>query len=428
MPLSRYLKIYHDRDRPGHYLLYSTKKGSLIRLSAAKLALAAGDGELPAADRETLTRLEMLVDDPAAERAAMAGIVARSNERSTSFSATVALTMACNLACPYCFEEGFRHNQAMTDETAGLLTGYIQREQIAKGRNVQIRFYGGEPLMALAMLKRIAAELQEAANQQGTEFRCTMVTNATLLTPQVVAELLPLGLTAAQVTLDGPKEIHDPQRPFVSGKGSFDTILANLVAVHRMVTLKPGGNFTRDNYREFPRLLDSMLAAGIDPQRLDPVIFAPILPKSGNSAVRDAAGCCVSCAEPWLAEAAVMLRQETKKRGFKVEKPAMGACMVEFGNDMVVNWDGSIYKCPGFMGWPELSIGTLATGIREYGESHNLKLWQNDECLDCPYLPLCFGGCRLITYQQTGAMKQAACRRDYYDACLEQLINPSSPC
>ncbi|MBT0665514.1 geopeptide radical SAM maturase [Geobacter pelophilus] len=426
MPLSCYLKIYPDPQRPGHHLLYSTKKGSLVRLSEAKLA-AIRDNTLSESDRATLKRLELLVDDPAAEREAMANIVAKSNERSTNFSATVVLTMACNLACPYCFEEEFRRNQQMTAETADLLVVYIQQEQIAKGRDVQIRFYGGEPLMALPMLKRIAAELQQAARNQGTKFSCTMVTNATLLTPEVVEELLPLGLTAAQVTLDGPREIHDPQRPFVSGKGSFDTILANIAAVHRLVTLKPGGNFTRDNYTEFPKMLDAMLAAGIDPQRLDPVVFAPILPKSGSNTIHDATGCCRSCDEPWLAEASLLLRQETLRRGFKVEKPAMGACMVEFANDMVVNWDGAIYKCPGFMGWPELCIGTLATGIRDYSASHNLNLWQNDECLACPYLPLCFGGCRLLTFMKTGAMDDVACRRDFYDATLEQMVVQDLP-
>ncbi len=420
MQLSRYLKIYPDPERAGNYILYSTKKGSTVRLSEARLA-AIRDDTLPDTDRATLKRLEMLVDDPAAERRAMEGIVARSNAQSSTFKATVVLTLDCNLACTYCFEEGFRGRYAMNRETAELLVGYVKREQIARGREVEIRFYGGEPLLAMSMLRGIAEPLLAAAEANGTKFSCSLVTNATLLTRAVVEELLPLGLTSAQVTLDGPREIHNLQRPFVCGSGSFDTILANIKAVHGLVTLKLGGNITRENFLEFPRMLDALLEAGIEPQRLDPIQFAPILPKSGCGAHHDA-GCCLSSAEPWLSEATLMLREETVRRGFKVDKPAMGACMVEFENDLVVNWDGSLYKCPGFMGWPELSIGSLADGINDYSRSHNPALWQNDECLECPYLPLCFGGCRLLTFMKTGAMNEVECRRDFYDSTLERMI------
>ncbi len=421
MPLSTYLKIYTDRDRPGHVLLYSTKKGSLVRMSEAKL-VATQTGTLGDIDHDTLTRLEILVDDPVAERAVMADIVARTNRQSRKFKATVVLTLDCNLACPYCFEDGFRNGSVMNDATADLLVAYAHKEQIAKGREVEIRFYGGEPLMAIPMLKRIAEPLQATAAENGTKFICSMVTNGTLLTRTVVEKLLPLGLISAQVTLDGPKEIHDSQRPFVSGNGSFDIILGNIKAVYELVTLKLGGNFTSENYREFPKMLDSLLETGIDPLRLDPIQFAPILPKSGRSAIHDAGSCCLSSSEPWLMEATLMLREESVRRGFKVMKPTMGACMVEFENDLVVNYDGTLYKCPAFMGWTELSIGTLAGGVKDYRQSHGLDIWQNDECLECPYLPICFGGCRLITLLKNGVIDEVECRKNFYDATLERMI------
>jgi uncharacterized protein len=377
-------------------------------------------------DRATLTRLEMLVEDQKAEQAAMAGIVSRSNRNSTNFKATVVLTLDCNLACPYCFEEGFRDGSAMTDATANLLVAFVTKEKIAQGRDVEIRFYGGEPLMALPTLKRIARALQAEAAEHGTTFSCSMVSNGTLLDRKMVEELLEFGLTSVQLTLDGPKATHDPQRPFVSGSGSFDAILANIREVYELVTLKLGGNFTRENYREFPRMLDALLEAGIDPKKLYPIVFAPILPKSGRGSQHNAAGCCLSTREGWLIEAALFLREETLRRGFRVEKPAMGACMVEFDNDLVVNRDGSLFKCPGFMGWPELSVGTLESGVGDYSASHNLSLWQNSECLACPYLPLCFGGCRLLNFMNTGTMDRVECRREFYDATLGRMVIPAA--
>jgi uncharacterized protein len=350
----------------------------------------------------------------------MAGLVTQTNATGKKFQATVVLTLDCNLACPYCFEDHFRGNFAMTEATADTLVEYVKREQIGKGRDVAIRFYGGEPLMAIPMLKRIAGSLMAAAHAAGTKFSCSMVTNGTLLTRAVVEELLPFGLTAAQITLDGPPEIHDRQRPFAVGSGSFATIIANLKEVCDLITLKPGGNFTQDNYRQFPAMLDHLLAAGIEPGRLDPVQFAPILPKSGPTTGHES-GCCGG-SEPWLTEALLFLREETLRRGFAVLKPTMGICMIELANALVVNYDGSIYKCPALMGWPELSVGTLAEGVRDYRVSHNLDSWKNDKCLDCAYLPLCFGGCRLLPLQKNGSMAETDCRKEFYDAALKEII------
>ena len=369
-------------------------------------------------------RASPALDDAAAERAAMADLVNRSNARSTTFSATVVLTLDCNLACPYCFEDNFRGKHAMSDPTSELLMERIERDQMARGRDVELRFYGGEPLMALHRLKEIARCLQTAAKRAVVKFSFSLVTNATLLTLPVVTELLPLGLTSAQITLDGPPEIHDRQRPFVSGRGSFTTIVANVREVCDLVTLKPGGNFTRENYRRFPEMLDALLAASIDPAGLGPVLFAPILPKSGTHGD----GCCLSCAEPWFAEAILFLREETLRHGFAVEKPAMGICMVELTNSLVVTHDGTLYKCPAFMGWPELAVGTLADGGGDYTATHNLDLWQNDTCLECAYLPLCFGGCRLVPLMNRGAMDRVDCRRSFYDAVLKRFILQNRRC
>ncbi len=417
--LSRYVKIYPCRDGSGSSLIYSTKKGSLIRVSSTLLDGVKQDA-LTDAHRATLTRLEIRVDDPAAERATMIELVNRANTGAGTFFATVVLTLDCNLACPYCFEDNFRGRHAMSEATAGLLVEKIKREEMGQGRDAALRFYGGEPLLNIQLLKEIAGRLCIAAAATSTKFSFSLVTNATLLTRKVVEELLPLGLTSAQITLDGPSEIHDRQRPFVSGRGSFTAIVENIQAVCDLITLKPGGNFTRENYHRVPEMLDALLTAGIDSARLGPVQFAPILPKSG---VRDSSSdCCVSCGEPWLMKATLFLREEALKRGFRVEKPTMGVCMVELTNHLVVNYDGSLYKCPAFMGWPELAVGTLADGVGDYSVSHNLNLWKNDECLECAYLPLCFGGCRFLPLLNHGAIDRVDCRREFYDTTLESFI------
>ena len=167
-------------------------------------------------------------------------------------------------------------------------------------------------------------------------------------------------------------------------------------------------------------MLDALLEAGIDPTKLGPVQFSPVHPKSGGHDPHSAA--CAIGDEPWLIAAHLFLREETLHRGFAVDKPHMGVCMIELTNNLVVNYDGSLYKCPALMGWPEYAIGSLADGISDYHESHNLDVWKNDECLECAYLPLCFGGCRFFRKLKTGTINGVDCRRAMLDASLERIV------
>jgi len=421
MHLSRYLKIYPCPDQPGKNLLYSTTRSAAVLVNDAIL-LAASEGTLAEQEQTTLARLGFLVPNADTERKQLLHLFDTANQSQRPFSAVVVLNLDCNLACTYCYEDRFRGRHYMSPETAALLVESVRNNQIEKGRDVMLSFYGGEPLLSSDLIREISLPLQQAAKKQGTSYRFTLVTNGTLLTRTMVEELLPLGLAGAKVTLDGPRELHDQSRPFVSGKGSFDTIVGNVSEVCGLLPLQLGGNFTRDNYRRFPELLDHLLDAGVTPDRVAGVLFAPVTPKSGERVLGDFDSACTCGYEPWLVEATLFLREETLRRGYAAPKPRVAPCMVELENDLIVNYDGSLYKCPAFIAYDSLRIGSLADGISDYHDSHNLDLWKNEECLECAYLPLCFGGCRLLTLLRNGAIDQVDCRKGYYDSTLERII------
>jgi uncharacterized protein len=421
MGLSPYLKIYPHPDKPGRVLLVATRRCAMLELSAAKWDLLRSGGEVPQRERETLLRLGVLVPNREAEKRELLDTFGRINRDSRHLAVLVTLTLECNLACPYCFEDPFRGRFVMNDATADLL---LQRmnERMATGIDITMDFYGGEALLALPLLKRIASALTASATEQGVAFAFNIFTNGTLLTQTVVEELLPLGLAAVRITLDGPADVHDRQRPYVSGKGSFATILDNIRRVHQLVPIDLGGNYSRDNYRRFPELLDKLIEAGIDPARFKAVGFSPVMPKSDGSLSPDFGSACACGDEPWMAEANVFLRGEAIRRGFPTPKLKASACMIEFENDLVVNYDGGIYKCPVFMGEESLRVGSLADGVGDYRDSHNLDVWKNEECLECAYLPLCFGGCRFLRRLKTGAIDGVDCRRAMLDATLETVV------
>ncbi len=422
MELTRYLKVFPCPDKPGRVLLYSTRRCALLEVPESLLERAR-TGSLAEKEQETLARLGFLTPNHAEEREEVRTGFDRINRDSRRFNAIVTLTLDCNLSCPYCYEGSFRGRFAMSIATADLLLRLLTGRMDA-GLSVSVSFYGGEALMALPLLKYIAARLAAAAKERCVGFDFNMVTNGTLLTRGTVEELLPLGLKGAKLTIDGPRDIHDRQRPFVSGRGSFDLIVANIKATSDLLALQVGGNYTRYNYRRFPELLDFFLREGVSTDKLKFVIFSPVTPRAdGSMASGDVSAVCACTDEPWMIEASLFLREEILRRGFDTLKFKPSGCMVEFRNDLVVGYDGGLYKCPAFMGEESLRIGSLFEGVGDYAQSHGLDLWKCDECLDCPYLPLCFGGCRFLRRLRTGAMDGVDCRRTYLDATLEQIIS-----
>lgn len=421
MQLTPYLKTWLHPDKPGRIILLATRRCALLELSEPLWQRLVNNNALTEQEQATFIRLGVLVPSRETEKQALLNTFQTHNAESRRFEVTAVLTLECNLACPYCFEEPFRGNLVMTNATADLLVARLI-ERMAHGLDILVDFYGGEALIRLELLRSIAARLQNAARQHGVTFTFNLFSNGVLLTRPTVEDLLALGLQAVRTTLDGPPAIHNVQRPFVSGKGSFETILTNLAAIHDILPLKIGGNYTRDNYHRFPEMLDLLLGAGVDPTKLRDVSFSPVMPKADGAGLGDHGSTCACTAEPWAIEAHLFLRQEIIRRGFPTEKLGPSACMIEFEKDWVVNYNGDIYKCPVFMGDESMRIGTLADGVHDYRESHKLDIWKNDECLDCAYLPICFGGCRFFRKLQTGAIDGVDCRRAMLDASLQQLV------
>lgn len=126
--------------------------------------------------------------------------------------------------------------------------------------------------------------------------------------------------------------------------------------------------------------------------------------------------------EPLLSMEMVLYMEAIMKRGYKVHKIMPMMCLMDMKDRVTVNYDGSLYKCPGLIGRNEFSVGDLKTGIGDYSISHNLDNWKNDECLDCAYLPLCFGGCRYMKLVRDGNMNGVDCKKPFLDATLETMV------
>jgi uncharacterized protein len=422
MQLSRYSKFYPSPKSPDSVIAYSTQNAAAA-LIHAELIDEIEKSSLSQEEQEALADLGILVPSREEEKLKMQGFIDELNDLDKAFRYLIVLNLDCNLACKYCFEGKRKGKFFLSAETADKFVDFVKKNDLTGKESIKIVFYGGEPLLSIERIVSMSENIQAFAHERGLKYSFTLVTNGTLLTPSAVQRLKPLGLQGVKITLDGPKEIHDRYRPFKSGTGSFETILRNVKDVCDLTFVQIGGNYTQEHFREFPRLLDDLAAKGLTPEKIPLIKFDPVMNESNEFAPVDFHDGCESNNEPWISDAAVFLREEILRRGYRTPKIMPLSCFADFKDSLVVNYDGSLYKCPGLIGRERFRVGDLEQGQIDYQESHGLDVWKKDECLECAYLPLCFGGCKYMKAMRDGNMHEVICQKEYFDRTLGTLIS-----
>ncbi|MFC1858360.1 geopeptide radical SAM maturase [Thermodesulfobacteriota bacterium] len=422
MQISHYLKVYPYEEETGHLILFSTKQASKV-LIKKETFLSIERGTLLPEDADLLTKLGMIVPDREAEKRSIVGIIENLNTDNPGMAVMVVLNLDCNFGCIYCYEGGIKGDLYMSEQTAHQFVKFIKSRFTGNKKTLVVDFYGGEPLLSIPLIKSIASELQAFTQKMGATFYFTLITNGSLFARKVARELVPLGLRSAKITIDGPADIHNRYRPFKSGAGSFDIIIKNIKETCDLVDIGIGGNFDFQTYEKFVGLLDRLEEEGLTPDKIHRIKFDPVVQcPEGRISPMDYHDGCMSINEPWMVAAERLLRNEILKRGYHTFKPVPMICMVENDGAFVVNYSGEIYKCPAFIGQKEFAMGDLQTGLKDGAGIYKPGIWKNGECVECEYLPLCFGGCRYMTYIRDNKIDKPDCRRAYLDESLETLI------
>ena len=173
---------------------------------------------------------------------------------------TINLTSSCNLRCRYCWNDHGKYSNRrflkeqtekpekdtpgiqMPVETALKAVDILVKLQ-GKDKDLVVDFYGGEPLLNLKTLMATVDYCRKNQSKWGVNFHFLLATNGTLLTPAIAAELFSKGVQIA-VSIDGPKVVHDHNRPLINRKGSYDTILSNLKRMPKAVMKRLVGRTT----------------------------------------------------------------------------------------------------------------------------------------------------------------------------------------
>ena len=184
----------------------------------------------------------------------------------------------CNLNCSYCFaSQGKYHgDRAVMSFEVGKRALDFLIEHSGKRRNLEVDFFGGEPLMNFQVVKDLVAYARSREKEAGKNFRFTLTTNGMLIDDDVI-DFANREMSNVVLSLDGRKEIHDRYRVDYAGKGSWERIVPKfqkLVAARGGKNYYMRGTFTHQN-PDFVQDIRQMLDLGFTELSMEPVVCAP---------------------------------------------------------------------------------------------------------------------------------------------------------
>ena len=172
---------------------------------------------------------------------------------------TILPTLQCQFRCTYCYEE--KTDWKIDNSTEIKILKFIEKN-IAGKKGVKISWFGGEPLLEKQTVFKITKKAKELCKKNHIPFYSDMTTNAYSLDLETFKKCLSYGINCFQITIDGTKEIHDKLRVLINKKGTFDTIMKNLVSIKESINKKISFtiairiNFVKESILKFEEIID----------------------------------------------------------------------------------------------------------------------------------------------------------------------------
>lgn len=322
----------------------------------------------------------------------------------------------CNLNCSYCFaSQGKYHGERalMSYEVGKTALDFLIKNSGTR-RNLEVDFFGGEPLMNFDVVKKLVEYARSIEKDAGKNFRFTLTTNGMLIDDDVI-EFANKEMSNVVLSLDGRKEIHDKYRVDYAGNGSWERIVPKF---QKLVNARNGqnyymrGTFTHAN-PDFLKDIETMLDLGFNELSMEPVVG----PESDPSSLTKEDLPIVLNQYEELANLMIKRRREGKpftfyhymidlKGGPCIYKRISG-CGSGTEYMAVTPW-GDLYPCHQFVGEEKYKLGDIYNGITNktaQDEFASCNVYTRPECNDCWARLYCSGGCAANAYHATGSVK-----------------------
>ncbi|MEA4853946.1 MAG: thioether cross-link-forming SCIFF peptide maturase [Christensenella sp.] len=321
----------------------------------------------------------------------------------------------CNLRCSYCFAQTgeYHGTRALMDlKTAKASLDFLISHS-GNRRNLEVDFFGGEPLMNFDVVKKTVEYGRELEKKFNKNFRFTLTTNAYHVTDEM-ADFINREMKNVVISIDGRKEVHDKMRKNVVGEGSYDRVLKN---AHKIIDGRGGkeyyvrGTYTADNL-DFAADVCAIADAGFDQVSVEPVVTGE------DYAIREEH--IPEIKHEYEILAREFLKREKSGNGFNFFHFMIdlnsGPCLNKrlrgcgAGSEyLAVTADGKLYPCHQFAGMEDFYMGDVTDGnvnpeiADDFLKTH---VFSKEGCSECWAKYYCSGGCAANAFHATGSIRK----------------------
>lgn len=316
----------------------------------------------------------------------------------------------CNLRCEYCFaaQGDFGHGRKLMSFEVGKAAIDFLIKHSANRHNLELDFFGGEPLMNFDVVKQVVEYARSVEKEHNKNFRFTITTNGVLLDDDSI-DFINREMSNVVLSLDGRKEVNDRLRPTVNKKGSYDIIVPKyqkLVEARGDKEYYVRGTFTKYNL-DFADDVMHLNELGFDQISVEPVVTDPELPYALTEKDLPA------IAEEYEKLSKLLIERKKNGTGFNffhfMIDLDQGPCAIKrlrgcsCGNEYVaVTPEGDIYPCHQFVGMDEWKMGSVlddSVNIEMKKMFSKANIYSKEECADCWAKFYCSGGCNANNMQ-----------------------------
>ena len=321
----------------------------------------------------------------------------------------------CNLNCAYCFaSQGNYHGDRgiMSFEVGKRALDFLV-ENSGNRTNLEVDFFGGEPLMNWQVVKDLVMYARSIEKEKGKNFRFTLTTNGVLVDDDVI-EFANKEMHNVVLSLDGRKEIHDAVRVDYAGNGSWERIVPKFqkfVEARGDREYYMRGTFTHAN-PDFTKDINEMLRLGFNKLSMEPVVCAP---EDASALTQEDLPVVL---EQYELLAKDMLAKEKEGKPYTFYHYMIdlkgGPCIYKrisgcgSGTEyMAVTPWGDLYPCHQFVGDEKFLMGNVFDGVTNNDvreEFRSCNVYVRPECRDCWAKLYCSGGCAANAYHATGTI------------------------
>ena len=319
-----------------------------------------------------------------------------------TLSLTILPTNNCNLRCFYCFQDRTKHEFMTQEVQEGILQFVLKNMNGVK--NIEICWFGGEPLMAWDIICNMTQKLQQVAEKHGSKYRAFMVTNGYLLNDEKINKLKELDINTIQITLDGTPELHskrkgikgDPELNFEFILNQIKKLLQDKIKVNIRV------NIDKANVHTMNELLERLAKANLHEANIYPAMI-----ESYTDLCCNIESGCLQRDEFVTVETyfykAMLEKGLIKDLSDALPKLKGNSCIVDQINSFSIDTNGYVYKCWNTIGDYKEMIADVLDNVQNEEDKKRMRMkkifgmtWdplENAECISCKLLPICMGGC-----------------------------------